>query len=57
MNEAHMTGINTKMGSLMTVKIKPYKSLSENEIIQEVFVHVISESVLEIRSDSSVVYD
>ena len=52
-----MTGINTKMGSLMTVKIKPYKSLSENEIIQEVFVHVISESVLEIRSDSSVVYD
>ena len=74
MNEANMTGINTKMGSLMTAKIKPYKTLSkmgslmtekikpyktltENEMIQEIFVHMISEAIVEIRSDSSVVYD
>ena len=57
MNEAHMTVINTKMGSLMTEKIKPYKTLTENEMIQEIFVHMISEAIVEIRSDSSVVYD
>ena len=57
MNEANMTGINTKMGSLMTAKIKPYKTLTADEMIQEVFVHMISEAVVEIRSDSSVVYD
>ena len=57
MNEANMTGINTKMGSLMTAKIRPYKTLTENEMIQEIFVHMISEAVVEIRSDSSVVYD
>ena len=57
MNEANMIGINTKMGSLMTAKIKPYKTLTADEMIQEVFVHMISEAVVEIRSDSSVVYD
>ena len=57
MNEANMTGISTEMGSLMTAKIKPYKTLTADEMIQEVFVHMISEAVVEIRSDSSVVYD
>ena len=57
MNEANMTGINTKMGSLMTAKIKPYKTLTENEMIQEIFAHMISEAVVEIRSESSVVHD
>ena len=33
-----MTGINTNMGSLMTAKIKPYKTLTADEMM-EVFVH------------------
>ena len=45
------------MGSLATVKIKPFKTLTENEMIQEVFFHAISENIIEIRSDGSVVYD
>ena len=57
MNEQNLTGINTKMGSLMTAKIKPYKILTENEMIQEIFVHLISENILEVRSDGAVVYD
>ena len=57
MNEQNLTGINTKMGSLMTAKIKPYKTLTENELIQEIFVHLISENILEVRSDGSIVYD
>ena len=57
MNEANMTGINSKMGSLMTCKVRPCKTLTENEMIQEVFCHLLSENVLEIRSDSSIVYD
>ena len=57
MNEQNLTGINTKMGSLMAAKIKPYKTLSENELIQEIFVHLISENVIPIRSDGAVVYD
>ena len=57
MNEQNLTGINTKMGLLMTAKIKPYKTLTENEMIQEIFVHLMSENVIEIRSDGAVVYD
>ena len=33
MSEQNLTGINTKMGSLMTAIIKPYKSLTDNELI------------------------
>ena len=57
MNEQNLAGVNTKMGSLMTAKIKPYNTLTDNEMIQEIFVHLMSENVLEIRSDGSVVYD
>ena len=57
MNSEHLTGINSKMGSLMTAKTKPYKTLTENEMIQEIFVHLISENILEVRSDGAVVYD
>ena len=56
-SEAHLTGINTKMSGLTTLKLKPYRTLTADEAIQEVFTHIISESVLEIRSDGSVVYD
>ena len=57
MNEQNLTGVNTKMGSLMRAKIKPYKTLTDNEMMQEIFVHLTSENVSEIRSDGSVVYD
>ena len=57
MNESNMTRINTKMGSLMTAKIKPFKTLTADEMIHEVFVHMVSEAVAEIRSDSTVIYD
>ena len=57
MSEANMTGVNTKMSGLTTLKLKPYRTLTADEAIQEVFTHVISESVLEIRSDGGVVYD
>ena len=57
LNSEHLTGINGKMVSLLTAKFRPYKTLSENELIQEIFVHLISGNVLEIRSDGSVVYD
>ncbi len=57
MNEQNLTGINTKMGFLATVKLKPFKPLSENELIQEIFFHAISENVAEIRSDGTIVYD
>ena len=57
MNEQNLRGINSKMGSLMTAKLRPYKTLTENEMIQEIFVHLISENIIEIRSDGVVVYD
>ena len=41
----------------MTAKIRPCKTKTENEMIQEIFVHLISENVIEIRSDGAVVYD
>ena len=56
-SESTMTGVNTKMSGLTTLKLKPNRTLTTNEAIQEVFTHIISESVLEIRSDGSVVYD
>ena len=57
LNEANMTGINTKMSGLITTKVKPYKTLTTDEQIQELFLHVISESVAELRSDGVVVFD
>ena len=52
-----MTGSNTKMSGLSNIKIKPFRTLLEAEKIQEIFCHIISETVLEIRSDGSIVYD
>ena len=57
MSEANMTGVNTQMSGLTTLKLKPYRTLTASEAIEEVFTHIILESVLEIRSDGSVVYD
>ena len=57
MDEQNMTGVNTKMSGLSNIKIKPFRTLAEAEKIQEIFCHIISETVLEIRSDGSIVYD
>ena len=52
------TSINTKMGSLLTFKIKATQgSLVPAEHIQEIFTHLVSESVLELRESGAIVYD
>ena len=45
MNSENLTGVNTKMSGLLTTKVRPYKSLTQNETIQEIFAHLISESL------------
>ena len=58
MADVNFTSINTKMGSLLTFKIKGTQgSLATDEQIQEIFTHLVSESVLELRESGAVVYD
>ena len=58
MPDVNFTGNNTKMGSLITFKIKGTEGpLAPAEQIQEIFVHMISESVLELRESGAIVYD
>ena len=58
MADVNFTSINTKMGSLLTFKIKGTQGpLDANEQIQEIFTHLVSESVLELRESGAVVYD
>ena len=58
MADVNFTSISTKMGSLLTFKIKGTQgALAANEQIQEIFTHLISESVLELRESGAVVYD
>ena len=58
MSDVDMTGINTKMGSLLTLKLKGANgTLAGGEEIQEIFSHLISETVLELRESGSVLYD
>ena len=58
MSDLAFSGVNTKMGSLITFKIKGTEgTLAETEQIEEIFTTLVSETVLEIRSDGSVVYD
>ena len=46
------------MGSLLTFKIKGTQGpLLPAEQIQEIFTHLVSESVLELRESGAVVYD
>ena len=46
------------MGSLITFKIKGTEApLLETEQIQEIFVTLVSESVVEIRESGSLTYD
>ena len=58
MADVNFTGTNTKMGSLIVFKIKGTQgALAPAEQIQELFVHMISESILELRESGSIVYD
>ena len=54
----NFTSSSTKMGSLITFKIKGTQGvLAANDQIQEIFVHMISESVVELRESGAIVYD
>ena len=64
------TGLNTKMGSLLTFKLKytepqvadagdavEKRRTPENEALEELFVHLTSDAIVELRSDGAVLYD
>ena len=58
MQDTSFTGTNTKQGSLIVFKIKATEGvLAEAEQIQEVFIHMISEAVLELTESGAIVYD
>ena len=58
MADVNFTGYNSKMAGITNFKIKGTDGpLDANEEINELFVHLISESVLELRESGSVVYD
>ena len=58
MPDVNFTGINTKMGSLITFKVKGNEgTLAETEQIQEIFCNLVSESVLEITESGAIVFD
>ena len=57
MADVNFTGYNSKMSGITNFKIKGAEgALDPNEQITEVFCHLISECVLEIRESGSVVY-
>ena len=56
------TGVNTKMGSLMTFKLKLTEGKTDGrdynlEGIEELFVHLTSDAIVELRSDGAILYD
>ena len=58
MPDVNFTGTNTKSGSLITFKIKGTEgSLAEAEQIQEIMVHLVSESVVELTESGTIVFD
>ena len=58
MPDVNFTGYNSKMSGVTTFKIKGTEgALQANEQIEEIFCHLISEAVLEVRESGSVVYD
>ena len=58
MSDLAFSGVNTKMGSLITFKIKGTEgNLADTEQIEEIIATLVSETVLELRSDGSIVYD
>ena len=58
MADTNFTGQNTKMGGLLVFTLKgSNRALTTNEDVRELFIHMISESVLELRESGSVLYD
>ena len=58
MPDVNFTGQNTKSGSLITFKIKGTEgSLATEEQIQEIFVSLVSESVVELTESGTIVFD
>ena len=58
MPDVNFTGYNSKMSGVTTFKIKGTEgALAANEQIEEIFTHLISEGVLEVRESGSVIYD
>ena len=54
MADAYFTGQNTKMGGLLVFKLKgSNKSFTTDEDVRELFTHMISESVLDLREAGS----
>ena len=54
MQDTIFTGQNTKQGGLLVFKLKAFTT---DEDVREIFVHMISESVLELRESGSLLYD
>ena len=58
MDQVNFTGYNSKMSGITNFRIRGAdKPLVAGEQIQEVFCHLISECVLEVRESGGVVYD
>ena len=58
MADVNFTGYNSKLSGITNFKIKGTEgSLAVDEQINEVFCHLISETVLELRESGSVIYD
>ena len=58
MPDVNFTGTNTKSGSLITFKIKGTEgSLATEEQIQEIMVHLVCESVVELTESGTIVFD
>ena len=58
MADVNFTGYNSKMSGITNFKVKGTEgALPVGEQIEELFVHLISEAVLEIRESGAVVYD
>ena len=58
MASVNFTGYNSKLSGITNFKIKGTEGpLPADEQIQELFVHLITESILEIKESGSVVYD
>ena len=58
MNQLSLPRINTRMGSLITFKLRGNEGkLAETQQIQEIFVNLVSESVLELTESGAIVYD
>ena len=58
MPDVNFRGYNSKMSGVTTSKMKGTEgALAPTEQIEDIFTHLISEGVLEVRESGSVVYD